>query len=212
MGTVTPADAAGDGLSWRVGGKVGQVSRHACLSPRADDEHEQHDQPRARPLLLRALGVGTAKILSSRRVLRSSEGRGLPCDEDRGRELPPQLGPDPSPGGGRSARTRHRTRPQGERVTHSAAEGGPHGVRRAPRRGIPGRESVTPRAEHREQAIPAIERPKRSVGANDPGLESARSGRERVRIELTRAAEGASVAVLKTGQATRPDPLPGSGR
>jgi len=32
--------------------------------------------------------------------------------------------------------------------------------------------------------------------------------RERVRIELTGAAEGASVAVLKTGQTTRPDPLP----
>jgi hypothetical protein len=33
--------------------------------------------------------------------------------------------------------------------------------------------------------------------------------RERVRIELTRAAGGVSVAVLKTGQTTRPDPLPG---
>jgi hypothetical protein len=29
-----------------------------------------------------------------------------------------------------------------------------------------------------------------------------------VRIELTRAAGGVSVAVLKTGQTTRPDPLP----
>ena len=37
--------------------------------------------------------------------------------------------------------------------------------------------------------------------------------RERVGIEPTGAAEGASVAVLKTGQTTRPDPLPSrSGR
>jgi hypothetical protein len=33
--------------------------------------------------------------------------------------------------------------------------------------------------------------------------------RERVGIEPTGAAEGASIAVLKTGQTTRPDPLPG---
>jgi len=32
--------------------------------------------------------------------------------------------------------------------------------------------------------------------------------RERVGIEPTGAAEGASLAVLKTGQTTRPDPLP----
>jgi hypothetical protein len=32
--------------------------------------------------------------------------------------------------------------------------------------------------------------------------------RERVGIEPTGAAGGASVAVLKTGQTTRPDPLP----
>jgi hypothetical protein len=35
-----------------------------------------------------------------------------------------------------------------------------------------------------------------------------RGWRERVGIEPTGAAEGASIAVLKTGQTTRPDPLP----
>jgi hypothetical protein len=35
-----------------------------------------------------------------------------------------------------------------------------------------------------------------------------RGWRERVGIEPTGAAEGASIAVLKTGQTTRSDPLP----
>src|ERR1700737_1447637 len=41
---------------------------------------------------------------------------------------------------------------------------------------------------------------------------AARRWRERVGIEPTGAAGGASIAVLKTGQTTRPDPLPSSRR
>ena len=45
-----------------------------------------------------------------------------------------------------------------------------------------------------------------SVKRNRTGVE--RGWRERVGIEPTGAAEGASIAVLKTGQTTRPDPPP----
>ena len=44
--------------------------------------------------------------------------------------------------------------------------------------------------------------------AHDAGVLSRAGWRERVGIEPTGAAGGASVAVLKTGQATRPDPPP----
>ena len=69
----------------------------------------------------------------------------------------------------------------------------------------------TASARHQQQDTPRATDRMRSIGVRSlPEQSGARScrWRERVRIEPTGATEGASVAVLKTGQTTRPDPLP----
>jgi hypothetical protein len=57
-------------------------------------------------------------------------------------------------------------------------------------------------------AVSAKERASDTIIMSDAHLAMEARWRERVGIEPTGAAGGASIAVLKTGQTTRPDPPP----
>ena len=121
------------------------------------------------------------------------------------RELAVRAWPAPSPAAGTSARRR----PAGwyERQGVGGSRGrGRRRRNRPPRRPWTGAAAVESWAAARAGAA---RRARESKGeARDRSEQTRERWRERVGIEPTGAAEGVSVAVLKTGQTTRPDPPP----